>query len=352
MNRFLWVLMLVLLVGTAVGASLAFNNGGNPFGKGQTKTKTDDSTPPPMVVALGLVDGERSVAKPFPLVQGRIIEVIGEGTEVRKGDALLKLEDGLYKAAVDEAKAALDEAQEKLTQAKDLPEQHRLKQEKQQKAIAAAEAERKSAKFEQDFNLNKAKGGVEVNKNLLASLEERLKQLDNKVAGEQLTLDELKLFKPKSEIARAQADVNAKQAQLAKAQWALAQCTLEAPSDGLVLRVTAVAGETVLAGIPGQPAPIQFLPKGPKIVRAEVLQEWAGMVQVSQEVDIEDDTYQGPVWKGRIKSISNWFAEKRHRIIEPFMINDVRTLECMIEVLDETPPLRIGQRVRVKIKTK
>ena len=352
MNRVLWLLMLVLLIGTAVGASLAFNNGGNPFGKAAPKSKADDAGPPPLVVALGHVDGERSVAKPLPLVQGRIIEVIAEGTEVQKGDALLKLDDRMYKAAVDEAKAALDEAQEKLTQAKDLPEQHRLKQEQQQKQIAAAEAERKSAKFEQEFNLNRAKGGVEVNKNLLASLEERLKQLDAKVAGEQARLEELKLFKPKSEIARAQADVNGKQAQLARAQWAHEQCTLAAPSDGTILRVTATAGETILTGIPGQPAPIQFLPRGPKIVRAEVLQEWAATVQVGQEVDIEDDSYQGPVWKGRIKSISNWFAEKRHRIIEPFMINDVRTLECMVEVLDETPPLRIGQRVRVKIKTK
>lgn len=348
MSRFLWLLMLVLLVGTAVGARLAFNNGGNPFAKAKPKQQADDAAPP-LVVALGLVDGESPVARPLPLVQGRIVEIVAEGTEVAKGDALLKLDDGMYQAAVDEAKAALDEATERLTQAKDLPEQHRLKQERQRKAIAAAEAERKSAKFEQEFNLNKAKGGVEVNKNLLASLEERLKQLDAKVGAEELQLDELKLFKPKSEIARAQADVNAKQAQLAKAQWALQQCTLAAPSDGLILRVTAAAGET---GIPGQAAPVHFLPKGPKIVRAEVLQEWAGLVQVGQEVEIEDDTYQGPVWKGRIKSLSNWFAEKRHRIIEPFMINDVRTLECMVEVLDETPPLRIGQRVRVKIKTK
>ena len=36
--------------------------------------------------------------------------------------------------------------------------------------------------------------------------------------------------------------------------------------------------------------------------------------------------------------------------IEPFMVNDVRTLECLLEVTSEGRPLRIGQRVRVKIK--
>jgi multidrug resistance efflux pump len=352
MNRFLWLVMLLLLIVSVVGASWAINHAANPFAKVALQANPADQAPaPPMVVALGLVDGEKPVSKPVPLVQGRVIDVIAEGTEVSKGDPLLKLDSGMYKASVDGAKAALDDAQEKLKQAQSLPEQHRLKQDQQQKAILAAEADRKSIKLEQDYKLDQAKTGLKVNQSILDSLEEKLKQLDAKVAGEKSKLEEIKLYMPQSEINRAQADVHAKEALLAQAQWALQQCTLEAPSDGLVLRVTVSPGETLVTGVPGQAPPIQFLPKGPKIVRAEVLQEWANLVQVGQEVDIEDDTYHGPVWKGRVKSLSHWFAEKRHRIIEPFMVNDVRTLECMVEVTQESPPLRIGQRVRVKINT-
>jgi len=353
MNRFLWLVMLLLLVGTAVGAGWAFQNGAGPFGKGAHAAKGADEPPaPPLVVALGLVDGEPTVSKPAPLVQGRVIEVIAEGTEVKKGEMLLKLESGLQEATVNEAKAALADAQEKSKQAEDLPKQHELKKEQQQKAIAAAEADRKATELDQEFKLKQAKEGINIDKLVLEAIRERYKQLDAKLAFEKSKLEELKLFKPQSEINRALADVHAKEAQLAKANWTLEQCTLLAPSDGLVLRVSISPGETLVAGIPGQAPPIQFLPKGQKIIRAEVLQEWASLVRIGQEVEIEDDTYQGPVWKGKVKSLSNWFAPKRNRIIEPFMINDVLTLECIIEVIDESPPLRIGQRVRVKIKTK
>ncbi len=352
MNRFLWLLMLLLLVGTVVGAGWAFNNGAGPFAKDDAKAKPAEDAPPPNVVALGFVDGDKPVVKPLPLVQGRVVEVIAEGTEVKKGTTLLKLDSGMYEAAVKEAQAALEDSQEKAKQAKQLPEQQRLKELQQQKAITAAESERKAVQLERDDKLEQVKNQIKVSKNLLDSLEERLKQLDAKVAAEKAKLDELKLFQPQSEINRAQADVHAKEAQLDKAKWALAQCTLEAPSDGLVLRVTISAGETLVAGMPGQAPPLQFLPKGPKIVRAEILQEWARLVHVGEDVVIEDDTYHGSNWRGKVRSLSNWYAPKRERIIEPFMVNDVRTLECLVEVLEESPPLRIGQRVRVKIDTK
>jgi multidrug resistance efflux pump len=176
--------------------------------------------------------------------------------------------------------------------------------------------------------------------------------MDALVEAEKLKLEEIKLFKPQSEINRALADVKAKEAQVAKAQWALDQCALHAATDGLVLRVNVAVGEVLVPGLPGRAHPIEFLPKGPKIVRAEVLQEWAHLVKIGQEADIEDDSYQGPTWKGKVRFLSYWFAEKRHRIMEPFMLNDVRTLECIVEVAEEDPLLRIGQRVKVKIKTK
>jgi multidrug resistance efflux pump len=353
MNRLLWLVMLLLLIGTALGAGWAFQNGAGPFGKGAHPAKNAEEPPaPPLVVALGLVDGEHTVTKPAPLVQGRVAYVIAEGTEVKQGDVLLKVESGLQEATVNEAKAALADVQEKLEQAKDLPEQHRLKQEQQKQAIAAARADYKATKLEKDFKLDQAKMDIKIAKTVLDALDERLVQLQAKVDAENDKLEELKLFRPNSEINRANADVEAKKAQLKKAEWALEECTLKAPTDGLVLRVSINPGETLVAGMPGQAPPIQFLPKGPKIIRAEVLQEWAGLVRIGQEVEIEDDTYQGPVWKGKVKSLSNWFAPKRNKVLEPFMINDVLTLECIVEVIDESPPLRIGQRVRVKIKTK
>jgi hypothetical protein len=37
-------------------------------------------------------------------------------------------------------------------------------------------------------------------------------------------------------------------------------------------------------------------------------------------------------------------------LLEPLQFNDVRTLECIITLDPNQPPLRIGQRVRVRIQ--
>lgn len=351
MNRVLWMLMLALLIGTAIGASWAFNQG-NPFGKAAAQNPPADP-PPPVVIALGLVDGDPTVTKPAVLSQGIVREIVAEGTQVKKGDMLMRLDSTLAQATLDQANADLKAAREEHHQALDLPKQHELKIEQQQKVVAAHEANRRKVKIEQDRKIAEyEKEASKFNQSILDVLEEGLKHADFLIAAEKAKLDEVKLFKPQSKINEALAKVKAKEAQAAAAQWALDQCTLTAPADGLVLRVTASVGEVLVPNLPGQAPPIQFLPKGPKIVRAEVLQEWAHLVKVGQEVVIEDDSYQGPSWQGKVRYISYWFAEKRNRIIEPFMLNDVRTLECVVEVTQEDPLLRIGQRVRAKIKTK
>ena len=120
-----------------------------------------------------------------------------------------------------------------------------------------------------------------------------------------------------------------------------------APSNGTVLRVHVRKGEA-LGPNPRGPA-IEFLPDADIIVRGEVLQEWGRYVKKDQEVVIEDDTYNGPTWKGTVKSISQWYAPTRSPVIEPLRYNDVRTLECIIRV-ENAGTARIGQRVRAKVK--
>src|SRR5207253_2501032 len=182
---------------------------------------SEENAPPPMVVALGLVDGDKPIARLVPLVPGRVVDVASEGIEVKQGAMLLKLDSGMYEAAVKEAQAALEDAKEKLKQAKSLPKQQEYKEKQQQQAIEAADAEKKAAQLEQDNLLDQVKKQIKVNQNLLDALAQKLIGLKAKIAAETARLDELKLFEPQSEINRAQADVHAKDAQLAKADWAL-----------------------------------------------------------------------------------------------------------------------------------
>jgi multidrug resistance efflux pump len=102
----------------------------------------------------------------------------------------------------------------------------------------------------------------------------------------------------------------------------------------------------------GYPAAVVFAPAGPFIVRAEVEQEYLGRVKEGMKVLVQDENRtDNSEMPGKIKSISKWVAQRRTVLLEPGEINDVRTLECVIE-LDAGPleSLSIGQRMRVRIK--
>ncbi len=341
--RWPWIVGLVLLIGTALGAGWFLNN--SPAGSDSSFSAKDVASPP-VTVCTGLVDANPGVTKLYPLVGGRVVEVVAEGSEVKKGEVLLKLDRTMAEAKLIEAKADLAGARELFAHAQTLPAQHKIKKDQQQQAVEAARHQREATSQEY-------KGKKEANAigpYFLLAYEEMVKTLDAKVKAEEAKLEELRLFdlQPQADINRAQADVAAKEARVTEANFVLAECSLSAPSDGTVLRVLTHVGE-VLGTNATVPA-IQFCPKGPKIIRAEVLQEWANRVEKGQEVVIEDDTFAGATWQGRVLNVSEWFAEKRNKIYEPFMVNDVRTLECLVEVTSEGRPLRIGQRVRMKIR--
>ncbi len=345
-RRLPWILGVMLLVGTALGIGWFLNH--TPAG-GDDLYLHKDTGGPPVTVCIGQVDADPGISKLYPVVQGRVLSVVAEGKEVKKGEVLLQLDSQLAEYKLREAKADLASALELQAQAERLPEQHQRKKEQQQAALDAIKHQRESTYFEYKVKEQMFNEKV-LGTNVKTAFEEMVKKLDSMVKAEEAKLEELKLFdsQPRAENERAAADVAAKQARVDQAAFALKECSLVAPADGTVLRVLVHAGE-VLGSNPTGPA-IQFCPKGSKIIRAEVLQEWAYRVQVGQEVTIEDDTYAGATWQGRVRRVSEWFAEKRNKIFEPFMVNDVRTLECLIEVTSEGRPLRIGQRVRVKIK--
>ena len=133
-----------------------------------------------------------------------------------------------------------------------------------------------------------------------------------------------------------------------KAELALDECVVRAPKAGRVLRVWAKEGE-VLSSTPRQPA-LEFLIEGPRIVRAEVEQEYAQNVHVGQTARIQDDTRTGRSWTGKVVRVSPWYTHRRSILFEPLQFNDVRTIECIIRFEEEKPDVRIGQRMRVTLE--
>jgi multidrug resistance efflux pump len=141
-------------------------------------------------------------------------------------------------------------------------------------------------------------------------------------------------------------EVRKKQAE--QARDALADFTLRAPFDGIPLRVQVSVGEALGAN-PREPA-IEFCPVGDRIIRGELEQEFAARAKEGQKVVVEDYATGGERWEGRVKRKADWYTQRRTLIPDPMQYNDVRTLECIVELTlakGQKPP-RIGQRVTIK----
>jgi multidrug resistance efflux pump len=347
MRTLMGLLAVAILIGSVVGASWMLNH--SPATTGTLPSAEAEKDLPPMIIAFGEIDVEPGVAQLYPEQQGRIVDLIAEGVKVAKGDVLLEVDGALARTQVAMADAALLAAQRELEEAKSLPQKHQLDIKQQVANIEAMKHKRESidADLKNKQELLKSNIGA-TSKLLVTSIEESRKQMDEAIKAEDAKLEQLKLLNPQLKIDQAQANVTVKEAERDRAKIALEKCKLRAPDDGLVLRVLAHKGE-VLGPNPSAPA-IQFAPDAPKIVRAEVMQEWGHKVHLGQKCVIEDDTYKGPRWEGKVRSMAEVYGPKRKRIIEPFMLNDVRTLECIVAFTTPQPAVRIGQRVRVKIE--
>jgi HlyD family secretion protein len=355
MNRILWPLGILVLVASVVGAGWVLQYGTPHPGNDDN----DRNDPLPVVSCLAIADVEDGVADLYPKQPGQVAEIANtrftdkDGIEherpFKKGDVLLRLHSEMAELQLGQAKTALEAAQAELAKANTLGADRKVKLDIQTAAIEAAKFEKK--RLEEDLEVKKkaVKDKIgEQPETMLRMMQAAVDEAKEKIKIEQGKLEAIKLIDPDLEVKRARADAEAKRLGVKIAEENLKDFRIEAPFDGIVLRVHTRVGEPL--GPNPKSAAIEFCPNAQHIARAEVIQEWGHRVRVGQEALIQDDVYQGPEWKGRVKSLSPWYAPKRMRVIEPFMTNDVRTLECIVEFADGQSPTRIGQRLRVKIK--
>jgi multidrug resistance efflux pump len=342
----LWLgigLMLASLIGVGLVTSL-------PAGTAPDQTANDSPSTGATgqrAYALGHVAVEGGLTPLHPLQPGQVVHVeVHEGEEVEDGAPLIYLDDHLALAQIREAEAALGEAQVRLAQAKDLPKQLQDKIDAQQAAVRGEQKKLAAARAKLDQARRLSEKNLAPPEDVRFA-EEMAQAQEEAVEAEQAKLRLLKLTDPSKEITRAEQDVAAKEAQLDKARLALRHCTVWAPSKGTVLRINASAGQP-LGSEARQPA-IIFAPDKPRIIEAEVEQEFASRIVVGQKARIVDDTTGQGSWTGRVRRISDWFAPSRSMLPQPLQLNEIRTLEVVIDLDPGQEPLRIGQRVRVHL---
>jgi multidrug resistance efflux pump len=340
---------LALLAMVAMGAHwiLAAKDNSLPTSAGETQSQDNTLG---KVVLSGFVDVEDGIIQLYPLQPGRVKKVlVQENQVVEKGAKLLSLDDTVAQLKLKEAEEALRAATAQYKKAKQMPEMHQSKLAQQKEAVEAMEKRLAGARLK----IKRAKELLDagfLKPEEYEAAQEQIKELEAGDRAEREKQKELGMIDPTQDVTAAEALVAVKKALVKEAKFALEEQTLRAPAKGIVLRINVGSGD-VLGPIP-KDAAILFAPDHPRIIRVNVEQEFAEQVKVGYAAEARDFTNPnlGP-WKGKVTRVSDVFMQPRTLLPQRFSLNadESRTLECLV-VLENNPPLRLGQRVRVTIR--
>jgi multidrug resistance efflux pump len=346
-SRRWWILAVALLAVSVAGFARIMN-----FSlRGQPADSVADVAARKFVVSLGYVDLENGVRSLQPSQPGRVAEVlVHEGDSVIRDEPLLRMIDDLPRAKAEQARLEWDDAKGRLEEARvKLPEQHRLDLQNQAAAVAMAKYRLSALETIYQNKLRLSKSPVGVSDTEVAVAKQEVETGQTGVQVEETKLKQLQLRDPQSEVRRLETQAATLNAVYNQAQAALADFTIRAPRNGFVLRIGAGPGDALM---PGSPKPaIEFGVEGPRIVRAEVEQAYADPIVPGLAVSIEDSANAtNRRWTGHVTRVGDWYTQKRNVIADPGQVNDVRTIECVIALDPNQPPLKINQQVVVKIQ--
>jgi multidrug resistance efflux pump len=358
--RLSWLAGVALLTGSLVGAGHVLNSrpaAADSASKDGKVGAERSFSGPPGVICLGTVDLENTPGGFVPLAPlqpGEVTEIpVKETQDVKKGDVLLRVGDELQKITVARAETGVRAAQAQVTEAQMAAAAYLEGIEAQKKVIDAGKSKIAAA----ELRLGHQRHLMELtapqsNKDEINASTEDLNAAKATVAAEEAKLRAIQANKPDAKVRQAEeALTNARQG-LELAQLVLKQCTLEAPSDGTVLRIAVTKG--AILGPQTRQAPVLFAPTDKRIVRAEVEQEFAHRVQVSMTAVITDEANNQVVWQGHVKRLGSAYLPKRSTGgPESFSLggSEPRVLECIVELDPGQPAPLLGQRVRVNIGT-
>jgi multidrug resistance efflux pump len=336
-----FIVMLVLLAGSIAGTAWWLSRP-DP---GPVPARPADEAD---VYCTGRVDAAGQVTGLDPAQPGRVTAVlVPEGAAVAAGQELVRLDAAAAEARLTQAQATVDSVQVELDAAlrdrERVPNQIAARAALLNAASARVDAARKLLQQRREQQQVTPLGKTE-----LEAIEAQIRELEQMEASQRLELEDLKKIDPELRVRAARAKLKAVEADRDLARKAVADCVISAPGPGTVLRLQAAVGGLLS---PGSPVPaVVFAPAGPPVVRAEVDQESLGKVAVGMPAEVQDENRpDGPVWRGRVKQLARWVAQRRSHVLEPGELNDVRTLECVVELDPPAEGLWIGQRMRVRI---
>ena len=262
---------------------------------------------------------------------GRVSEVrVREGSAVRKGDLLARIEDPELSRQMEGALAEEGQTRDALRQAEARREEVALRVLAEKGRAGnnlrkAREDHRRAAELFRDGFISRSE--LDAAETLLANAQEESRIAD---AGESSlrALDrEIDVLKGKVRAARARSEaVAARQAKL----------LIVAPFDGVVIRKTSEIGESKLPG-----APLLTLADPSSIhVEAQVDEADAAKVHAGQPVRLVPEAYRDDRFAGQVSEVRPTVEASRE-------VSRANTI--LVKVIDPPRPLRLGMSVDVEV---
>lgn len=298
-----------LALGIAIGAALSPLTG-MPPAAGEAEGRAAAAAAPQRVgvVARGLVDADGGLVQVAASRDGVVQSVAAdEGDRVRKGETLLVIDDRAARSELAVAEAELAQAAV---------------------ALQAIDVRRDAAARE----VARYRRLVARNAAAQARLDEHIDHL--RLAGADLALQQAAIA-----TARARRDAAATE---------VAERTVRAPVDGIVLRRQVRAGDGV--STLNVTTLFWLAPATRLVVRAEIEELGADAVGAGQpaEVVVEDDAVRR--YPARVAEVGQAFIPRRSTLYSPGDRADVRVVEAIVH-FDAPPRLRLGQRVIVRFRS-
>lgn len=260
----------------------------------------------PVAIAKGKIDVEggviRLAAQREGLIQAVLVE---EGDRVAKGQVLATIDSRQAALSVAQARADLSESRARLLAA----------------MARSAAADREAARLSG-----------------LGQIDAVARQDADKAGDEALV--------QRSELAAARAAVEAAAQKLKTQEFEIEARQVRAPLDGRIVRRSAKPGD----GTSTLNVTELFLlaPDAPRIVRAELDEQFVADVKPGQRADILLEYDEKQAFRGRVLRLGEVFGARKLANDDPNERQDTRVVEMVVAV-DGAPGLRIGQRVLVRV---
>lgn len=343
MNVFRFRTLVWLLAAVAVGlggAACVFRPPLNLFGGGPRHPER------PLlkgVECLGRVDVEGGLLELAPVRSGRVAAVnVREGEAVSAGAVLLRLDEQPAQLIVQQARAAQQATQTQVALAEEAARAHTFRLATQMALARAARSRIPAAREQMGRKERLFEQGL-INEDEKVAAQHEVKTLESLAEAEESRVESLRGKNPHLRVEQARAELARQKALLAEACYALEQCVVKAPAAGSVLRLRCSAGEIVSPQLPV----IVFAPARPRIIRVEVEQELMHWVEIGQTALARDELNPEGAWTGRLVQVSDWYSDRPIIPRRMARFTDIPTVECVIALDADQPPLRIGQRMTV-----